>query len=315
MISRNIEEVEFCIPEEIVDKQVEKNRVKQDVEIIKSSNSENNYPLLTTKVCINSECEREEKKIESGENNETKDNPKSPKSGISRLPILKKEEINQFKILLELSKKYICLEHIPKYNFPISPSPSKKTILLDLDHTLIISYLEELPDLPSGIPLTFSNSKIPFILRPGAIQFVTQLAEQCEIIIYTSATNQYLIDIFSSIQQFETNISHSLTREDCYMLQEGVFLKSAEIIQNRHISDIIAIDDSFWAYPNHLDNVVPISPFNVELYHSDHELLNTYNFVLSILHLDDVREGIKQKFCLQEKFDAIYSVFIGGKTT
>ena len=199
--------------------------------------------------------------------------------------------------LLAIYNKGITLNGFPKHILQIKDLfiSTKKTILLDLDQTLIQSNLPVGLNIDPNIPIIFSKQlRIPFVLRNFATQFVDCLGEKCEIIIYSAATPEYVNDIINSISAFRNNVTQILSRDNCYKFSGGM-LKSAKI-SNREIENTIVIDDCFWIYPDDLDNVVPVDPFCLDHYMHDSTLQGILKFLVCILEVQDVRVPIRKQF-------------------
>ena len=188
----------------------------------------------------------------------------------------------------------------------------KKTLLLDLDHTLILPMLKDKSYLLGQVPALFTKKlKLPFLIRRGATQFVETLAEKCEIVLYSSGTMEYIADIINRVPKFNSNIKYVLSRDDCCKFGEG-FLKSAKIL-NRSPENVIVVDDSYSVYPEDLDNVVPVVPFrDAEKYECDKELWKILGYIQELLDVEDVREPLKSKFGLRKKVTAYWQQ-LGGQ--
>ena len=231
----------------------------------------------------------------------------------------------QFITLLALKSKIYSLDRIiHKYslkeeviehtNCMKDPAIERKTILLDLDLTLIQSYFDDiLPPVGSAVPLIMVNPIFNIVVRKGARKFVQELEKYCEIILYSSGTATYVQEIINSVSEFKLNIKYVFSRDDCQIVKEAkeTYLKSAKIIENRDPKNIIVVDDSFWAYPEDLDNVVPVKPFVVKEYNTDTELEELLLYILFLLEQADVRYSLRKKYGLQKQFDHKFRL-LGG---
>ena len=65
----------------------------------------------------------------------------------------------------------------------------KKTLVLDLDETLVHSTFQETPDADYIIPVTIEGSiyNVYVYVRPGVREFIQHLSELYEVIIYTAS--------------------------------------------------------------------------------------------------------------------------------
>lgn len=82
-------------------------------------------------------------------------------------------------------------------DFPIGPfldkqadhNLGKKTLVLDLDETLVHSTFQETNDSDYTIPVEIEGNvyNVYVYLRPGAIEFIQKMSELYEVIIYTAS--------------------------------------------------------------------------------------------------------------------------------
>ena len=179
----------------------------------------------------------------------------------------------------------------------------KKTIFLNLYRTIILLVHKDIAYLLDQVPLLFtSRLKIPFLIRRGATQFVETLAENCEIVLYSSGTMEYIADIINRVPKFNSNIKYVLSRDDCCKFGER-YLKSAKIL-NRSPENVIVVDNSYSVYPEDLDNVLPVTSFNnAEMYETDNELFKALGDILKLIEVKDVRESLKSQYKLTHKLN------------
>lgn len=65
----------------------------------------------------------------------------------------------------------------------------KKTLVLDLDETLVHSTFQEVANCQYVIPVVIDNStyNVYVYLRPGAIEFINRMSQLYEVVIYTAS--------------------------------------------------------------------------------------------------------------------------------
>ena len=65
----------------------------------------------------------------------------------------------------------------------------KKTLVLDLDETLVHSTFEYVDDCQYVIPVEIEGNvyNVYVYLRPGALEFINQMSEIYEVIVYTAS--------------------------------------------------------------------------------------------------------------------------------
>ena len=168
---------------------------------------------------------------------------------------------------------------------------NKKTLILDLDETLVHSSFVpfENNDIVLNIEFEGMLYNIYVLIRPGAIDFIKKVAKLYEVIIFTASISKYalpLIDILDS----DKNIQYKLTREHCTFLN-GIYIKELKKL-NRDLNDLIILDNSPLAYSFDIDNGLPIKAWYEDK--NDNELDKVY-FILEFLSkVKDARNFIKR---------------------
>ena len=161
-----------------------------------------------------------------------------------------------------------------------------KTIVLDLDETLIYSEIYPIWDNTDeedlnhsnfvNFDFTILNQNYYIYKRPYLDIFIKHIFDNYEnIIIWTASTKDYAQEICKKI--FEDKHYKLLTRLDC------------ELISNKYIKDIekiglkqehtITLDDRLYSFKTNNSNNIIIKPFYGSI--NDKELLNliTFNIV------------------------------------
>ena len=168
---------------------------------------------------------------------------------------------------------------------------NKKTLILDLDETLVHSSFVpfENNDIVLNVEFEGMLYNIYVLIRPGAIDFIKKVAKLYEVIIFTASISKYalpLIDILDS----DKNIQYKLTREHCTFLN-GIYIKELKKL-NRDLNDLIILDNSPLAYSFDIDNGLPIKAWYEDKH--DNELDKVY-FILEFLSkVKDARNFIKR---------------------
>ena len=160
----------------------------------------------------------------------------------------------------------ICNYLLPKKN------SNKKTLVLDLDETLVHSQFEPF-EKPSDITLKidFDNEihDIYVLVRPGVKQFLQKMGKIFEIVIFTASLAKYADPLLDIID--EDNIcAFRLFREQCTQVND-VFIKEIQKL-GRDLKDIIIVDNSPMSYCLNPKNGLPIlswfdDPDDRELFH------------------------------------------------
>ena len=85
-------------------------------------------------------------------------------------------------------------------------------------------------------------------IRPHVTQFLSELSEIFEIIIFTASHSCYanvIIDYLDPNRQF---ISYRFFRESCIQTQQGVYVKDLSIFYQRSLKDLIIIDNAPYSF-------------------------------------------------------------------
>lgn len=75
----------------------------------------------------------------------------------------------------------------------------KKTLVLDLDETLVHSTFQEVADCTYVIPVEIEETlyNVYVYLRPGALEFIQRMSQFYEIVIYTASLRIVRFRLFS----------------------------------------------------------------------------------------------------------------------
>ena len=178
-----------------------------------------------------------------------------------------------------------------KQLFLLPKSSSKKTLVLDLDETLVHSQF--LPfsiqsDVILKIDIENQIHDIHVLIRPGVQTFLQRLSKLYEIVIFTASVSKYadpLLDILDK----ENYCSFRLFREHC-TLMGMTYIKDLNKL-GRDLKDVIIVDNSPLSYSFNKENGIPILTWFSDK--NDKEL----DYLLPILEflsgVNDVRNYIK----------------------
>lgn len=123
----------------------------------------------------------------------------------------------------------------------------KKTIVLDLDETLIKSFYNEPDEFDFTIDIQFPHmgkiieQHVYIKKRPGLDEFLQTLAERFELIMFTAALPVYANEILKQIDPSNNLFSHVLYRQHCN--GNGVFPGKDLRLLGRDLNHTILIDD------------------------------------------------------------------------
>lgn len=181
------------------------------------------------------------------------------------------------------------------YDFIIGPKSKedhlKKTLVLDLDETLVHSCFDPVPKYDFIIPVEIDGQKKDVFVqkRPFLDHFLSRVCPKFEVVVFTASLSKYadpVLDLLDSTRSMRWR----LFREDC-STHKGVFVKDLNRL-GRNLSQIIIIDNSPLSYVFQPGNAVPITGFFGD--QTDRALLDVLPILDDLAEASDVREGIKR---------------------
>lgn len=174
--------------------------------------------------------------------------------------------------------------------------PRKKTLIFDLDETLIHCSEDQAGVCDARIPITFPNGEhisAGINIRPYATELLNEMSRIFEVIVFTASHSCYANPVIDYIDPNRV-VSHRLFRENCSIITEGLYTKDLTVIKNRSLKDMILVDNANYSFFLQMSNGVPIIPFydNKE----DRELLKLKEFLIPLAQVEDVRDHISEYF-------------------
>lgn len=195
---------------------------------------------------------------------------------------------------------------------PLSPEKAEqKTLVLDLDETLVHSTYEAYADIDFVVTVK-SGSKLGRVYvkkRPGLDEFLRRAAELYEVVVFTASLECYAGPVLDIIDP-NHYISHRLFREHC-ILVKGEFVKDLSRL-GRDMSKVVIIDvlprqNSPNAYLLHPNNGFPIKSFISDS--KDAELGEAFSLLREMSRAEDVTE-----FLFPHKNELIRRATIGNSS-
>ena len=212
----------------------------------------------------------------------------SPLNSFNNINILKLTSLNQ-----EPETSYYA--KVSKLNSPISNNISskskKKTLVLDLDETLVHSSMKPFPNKKNIILNIFINNvlyTIYAIVRPNVGKFLYEMSLYYELKIFTASLSQYSKPLLDILDKNKV-ITQVLNRESCHFVN-GFYFKDLNLF-NKDFKDIIIVDNNPISYAYQKDNGIPISTWIDNP--NDNELLKLIPILKYLSNVEDVREVIK----------------------
>jgi Dullard-like phosphatase family protein len=169
----------------------------------------------------------------------------------------------------------VTSEEVVKHNatFPALESSTKKTLLLDLDETLIHvlrpenSYRDGMLDPRATHEFVYLDENTQqlvtrrVVVRPHALTMLKEMLELFEVGIFTASTASYAKSLLSLLDPSGKLKKRLLYRKHC--IQRGNrFVKDLRVLQNRALKDLVILDNSIFAFSSQLDNGIYVPSFS-----------------------------------------------------
>lgn len=208
-------------------------------------------------------------------------------------------DFDPFVFIRNLPPLELC---IPKYRSPLLPKQTRqckrKTLVLDLDETLVHSSLEAVvqPDFTFVVHFNNQEHLVRVRERPHLKTFMERCAQLFEVVVFTASQKVYAEKLLSIIDPDRRLVKHKIYRDSCVIV-EGNYLKDLSIL-GRDLRHTVIVDNSPQAFGFQVENGIPIESWYDD--DADEELLKLLPFLESLVDEEDVRPVIEQKFRLKE---------------
>lgn len=190
----------------------------------------------------------------------------------------------------------------------LGPQPDRyrgwKTLVLDLDETLVHSQFNQIKNPDYIIPVNIDNqiSNIYVKKRPGVENFLKVMSQYFECVIFTASLSKYADPLMN---QMDPNgcCTVRLFREHCTFIQ-GVFTKDMSKL-GRNAHDCIILDNSPSAYMLQPEQALPI----VSWYDDprDRHLYDIIPLLILMSQINDCRDAIT-RFVKNQAIDYRYAI-------
>lgn len=191
----------------------------------------------------------------------------------------------------------------------VRPKHLKKTLVLDLDETLVScspkrdyacrDQKKVQISIDGGLTLDIFCK-----LRPHVRRFIAELSKHYEIFVFTASEKSYANPIINLIDPGRKIITEAFFRENCVQFKGGLCVKDLSLL-NRDLKDIILVDDSIISFSYQLENGIPILPFTGTDEYEDRQLLDLKDYLIKLVDVADVRNTILKTF-RWKKFQKYY---------
>ena len=162
----------------------------------------------------------------------------------------------------------------------------RKTLVLDLDETLVHSSFRPVPDADFVIPVDIDGRVVDvYVLkRPHVDEFLAQVGARFEVVVFTASLAKYADPLLDLLDPRNT-VRWRLFRDACVPF-EGNYVKDLQCL-GRPLEDSVIVDNSPHSYAFQPDNAVPVSTFIDDP--TDTELLQILPVLLAVERVADVR--------------------------
>lgn len=163
---------------------------------------------------------------------------------------------------------------------------NKKTLVLDLDETLVHSSFKPIPNPDYILPVEVDGKLVDvYVLkRPWCDHFMDSVGIRFEVVIFTASLAKYADPLLDLLDK-QRLVRWRLFRESCFPY-EGNYVKDLSCL-GRDLSQTIIVDNSPHSYVFQPANAVPISTFIDNM--DDQELLELLPVLNELEHAPDVR--------------------------
>ncbi|GBE59248.1 Dullard-like phosphatase domain containing protein [Babesia ovata] len=172
-------------------------------------------------------------------------------------------------------------------------SLQKKTLVLDLDETLVHSSFDDKGghDVTLSLQGESKNRHVYVNLRPFAREFVSAVTRMFEVVIFTAATPDYANPVIDLVD-CERRIRGRFFRDYCTHWN-GCYIKDLDIF-DRDLKDIVIIDNTPVSYYLQPNNAIPISSWHDN--RNDRELVQLLPFLRKLSTASDVVPLLSERY-------------------
>ncbi|TKA75681.1 hypothetical protein B0A55_03177 [Friedmanniomyces simplex] len=195
----------------------------------------------------------------------------------------------------------------PSFTLSYSADTPKKTLIIDLDETLIHSmakggrmstgHMVEVrlggsyssPHNPNsgggmalgpGVPILYYVHE-----RPGCHDFLRKMAKWYNLIVFTASVQEYADPVVDWLERERKYFSGRYYRQHC-TFRNGAYIKDLAQVEP-DLSKVMILDNSPMSYIFHEDNAIPIEGWISDP--TDHELLHLVPLLEGLQYVTDVR--------------------------
>ncbi|EON62790.1 hypothetical protein W97_02015 [Coniosporium apollinis CBS 100218] len=182
---------------------------------------------------------------------------------------------------------------------PLSMGTSQKTLIIDLDETLIHSMAKggrfttghmvevKLPQTmgPGGIMLPPQHILYYVHKRPHCEEFLKKVSKWYNLIVFTASVQEYADPVIDWLELERKYFSARYYRQHC-TYRSGAYIKDLSQVEP-DLSKVMILDNSPMSYIFHEDNAIPIEGWISDP--TDNDLLHLIPFLEGLQYVTDVR--------------------------
>lgn len=167
----------------------------------------------------------------------------------------------------------------------------KKTLVLDLDETLVHSSFRKVPsaDIIVHVEIEDLVNPVYVLKRPGVDEFLRQVGQLFEVVVFTASLSKYANPLLDQLDR-EGIIHSRLFREHC-TFDMGAYKKDLSRL-GRDISQVIIIDNSPVCYEMQPQNAIGVRSWFEDS--ADKELLSLLPWLHKVAGEKDVYDVLKE---------------------
>ncbi|GBF96922.1 CTD small phosphatase [Raphidocelis subcapitata] len=178
----------------------------------------------------------------------------------------------------------------------------QKTLVLDLDETLVHSTLDGAPGSESAdfhFPVLFNGAEhmVHVRMRPHMHEFLERAAELFEVVVFTASQKVYAEKLLNILDPQRRLIRHRIYRDSCVFV-EGNYLKDLSGL-GRDLAHTAIVDNSPQAFGFQVDNGIPIESWYDD--EADTELVQLLPLLGQLAEASDVRPLLRERFRMRER--------------
>lgn len=173
---------------------------------------------------------------------------------------------------------------------PPTKDTFKKTLVLDLDETLVHSSLVpvEACDYKVEIDGEVGVLSIYILIRPWLFEFLEKVSKLFEIVIYTASLKSYADPVIEFIDRSKV-VSSRLFRTEC-LNYNGSYIKNLSQL-GRDLKKVVIVDNSPISYAFHPHNAIAITSWYDDL--NDRKLKEVYKILKILSKADNIPKVLK----------------------